>query len=54
MPSSESILSGLTGLANQWQTLAIVFHVYFGIIAVLLLLGVRMPKRLAWSSHSSL
>ena len=35
MPSSESVLSGLTKLANDWQWLAIVFHVSFGALVVL-------------------
>jgi hypothetical protein len=47
MPSSESILSGLTKLANDWQWLATVFHVYFGVLIVLVVIGIRIGKRLA-------
>ena len=46
MPSSESVLSGLTKLANDWQWLAIVFHVYFGALVVFVAAGVRVGKRL--------
>ncbi len=45
MPTPEQILDGLTHIANQWQTLAIVWHIYFAILAGGLALGVRPTKR---------
>lgn len=47
MPTSEQILSGLTTIANQWQMLAIAWHVYFAFLAGGLLLGIRPSKRIA-------
>jgi hypothetical protein len=47
MPSSESILAGLTKAANDWQWLATVFHLYFGFLIILVVIGVRIGKRLA-------
>jgi hypothetical protein len=46
MPSSDAILSGLTDLANTWQWVAVVFHVYLAILVILLVAGVRPSKRL--------
>jgi len=45
MPSVERILNGLTGIANSWGILAVFWHVYFGAIALALLLGLRPTKR---------
>lgn len=45
MPTPEQILNGLTTIANQWQLLAIVWHLYFAVLAVGLMLGVRPSKR---------
>ena len=45
MPAPEQILNGLRTIANQWQILAILWHVYFGVLAVGLILGVRPSKR---------
>jgi hypothetical protein len=47
MPSSESILAGLTNLANNWQWLAVVFHVYVAAFIILVLAGAALSKRLA-------
>ena len=47
MPGPEQILKGLSEIANKWQMLAMVWHVYFGILAVGLIAGVRPSKRLA-------
>lgn len=46
MPTPEQILSGLREIANTWRVLAIVWHVYFALIAVGLLAGIRPPKNL--------
>lgn len=45
MPTPEQILNGLTTIANQWQPLAIVWHLYFAVLAAGLMLGVRPSKR---------
>jgi hypothetical protein len=46
MPTPEQILNGLRTIANQWQILAVVWHVYFAVLAVGFVLGVRPSKRL--------
>jgi hypothetical protein len=46
MPTPEQILYSLGTIANQWQLLAVVWHVYFAVLAVGLLLGVRPAKRI--------
>jgi hypothetical protein len=45
MPTSEQILSGLTEITNQWSILALLWHVYFAVFAIALVLGVRPLKR---------
>jgi len=47
MPAPEQILGGLAEITNQWRTLAIVWHVYFGALALGLILGARPSKRMA-------
>ena len=46
MPTSEQILSSLRDIANQWQLLAVLWHIYFAVLAVGLLVGMRPSKRL--------
>jgi hypothetical protein len=46
MPTPEQLLAGLREIANQWRPLAMIWHAYFGVIAVALLAGVRPSKRL--------
>ena len=46
MPTSEQILSGLHTIANQWQFLAMLWHIYFAVIAIGLLIGLRPSKRI--------
>jgi hypothetical protein len=46
MPTPEQLLSGLREIANQWRPLAMIWHAYFGVIAIALLAGARPPKRL--------
>jgi hypothetical protein len=45
MPTSEQILLDLGEIANEWRFLALIWHVYFGILAVALLWGTRPSKR---------
>jgi hypothetical protein len=45
MPTPEQILSSLTTIANQWWILAVIWHIYFGVLAVLLLAGKRPSRR---------
>ena len=47
MPTSEQILHGLETIANQWQGLAVLWHLYFAVLAIGLIIGVRPAKRLA-------
>lgn len=47
MPTPEQILNGLSTIVNQWQVLAIAWHVYFAILVGGLLLGIRPSKRTA-------
>lgn len=47
MPSAGRILIQLREIAYHWTDLALLFHVYFGIIAVALLAGVRPSKKSA-------
>lgn len=45
MPSSESFLTGLRTIANEWALLAILWHVFFGLLLVALAAGWRPEKR---------
>lgn len=47
MPAPESILNGLSSIANQWWLLAAVWHAYFAVLIAGLILGVRPSKRVA-------
>lgn len=47
LPAPEQILYELTTIASQWRMLAIAWHLYFAIIALALLCGVRPSKRIA-------
>jgi hypothetical protein len=47
MPSAETILAQLRTIAVQWKSLAILFHVYFGILAAALVAGIRPSRRSA-------
>lgn len=46
MPTPEQILSGLHAIANQWQFVAMLWHIYFAVIAIGLLSGIRLSKRM--------
>ena len=45
MPSAETILTGLTAIANEWRWLAIVWHVLLGALLVTLFAGWRPSSR---------
>jgi hypothetical protein len=45
MPTPEEILTGLTGIANDYSLLAIIWHIIFLIFVVYLFIGKRPPKR---------
>jgi hypothetical protein len=47
MPSTESILVDLTALANQWQPLAIGWHVVTGALILAMIAGWRPSNRVA-------
>jgi hypothetical protein len=47
MPSPAEILNGLAKIANEWRMLAVVWHVYYGALAIGLLAGVRPSKPIA-------
>jgi hypothetical protein len=47
MPSSGEILNGLTAIANEWQPLAVVWHVWLATLIVALVAGWRPSQRLA-------
>ena len=45
MPTPEQILSGLDDISNQWRTLAIVWHAYFGVLVLALIVRLGASKR---------
>jgi hypothetical protein len=47
MPSAQEILDGLAAIANDWRTLAIVWHLAFGAGLIALALGWRPGRRFA-------
>jgi len=49
MPSPQQILDGLSEISNRWQELAILWHLYFALLAFVLLMGVHPPKRVVGS-----
>jgi hypothetical protein len=46
MPTPEQILRGLGTIANEWQWLAVLWHIYFALLLGGMLLGVRPTKRI--------
>lgn len=46
MPIATEILEGLTAIANSWQSLAVLWHLFFGLLAVSVALGWRPANRL--------
>ena len=47
MPSAAEILEGLATIAISWRALAVLWHIYFGVLALAALIGWRPAKRLA-------
>ena len=47
MPSPETVLAGLTAIANDWRWLAITWHVLLGACLVAFFAGWRPPVRLS-------
>lgn len=47
MPTPAEILQSLAHITERWRTLAIVWHVYYGVLVAGLLAGVRPSKPLA-------
>lgn len=47
MPSPEQILAGLAGIANDYTTIAILWHVIYLAIVIMLIAGTRPIKRYA-------
>ena len=45
MPTPEQILAGLHQIANQWQMLAIFWHLYLGVLVLSFAFGWRPSKR---------
>ena len=45
MPSSETILAGMTTIANEWRTLAIAWHVLLGSLLLAVAVGWRPATR---------
>jgi hypothetical protein len=45
MPTPNQILGGLSTIANQWQWLAVVWHIFFALLVGGLALGVRPSQR---------
>ena len=46
MPSAGEILEGLANIAESWRTLALLWHLYFGVLLVFALSGFRAQERL--------
>jgi hypothetical protein len=47
MPTAEQILAGLHDIANGWRGLAILWHAYFAVLGVGLVMGARPSRRLS-------
>ena len=46
MPSAAEILQQLAAIAAGWRPLAVAWHIYFGVIAIGLIIGARPSRRL--------
>lgn len=46
MPIATEILDDLTTIANSWKSLAVLWHIFFGLLAVSVSRGWRPPERL--------
>jgi len=45
MPAAGQLLGGLANIANSWKAVALFWHLYFGAIVLILVLGIRSMKR---------
>jgi gluconolactonase len=46
MPAADHVLAGLKEIANTWQPLAVLWHVYVAVVVLLLLAGRRPSRRI--------
>lgn len=46
MPSADEILEGLANIARSWRRLAVLWHIYVGLLVVFTLFGLRAQNRL--------
>lgn len=46
MPTAQQILDGLSRVATEWTLIAVLWHLYFAVVLVALLSGVRLSGRL--------
>ena len=46
MPSAGEILDGLTKIADSWRMVAVLWHIYFALLALFALFGLRPQNRL--------
>jgi hypothetical protein len=47
MPVPHEVLAGLETIANEWRLLAVLWHVYLGLVTICLILGIRPTRRTA-------
>jgi hypothetical protein len=47
MPAADQILNGLKEIANDWKAISILWHIYFGVFAVVIAIGYHPSRRLA-------
>ena len=47
MPNAAEILESLATISERWQALAVLWHIYFGLLAAAAIFGWRPPGRLA-------
>jgi len=47
MPTADQILNGLREIANSWKTISILWHISFGVFAIILAIGYRPSRRFA-------
>jgi hypothetical protein len=41
MPPADQILNGLREIADTWKLISLFWHVYFGVVVVLLAIGIQ-------------
>ncbi len=45
MPTIEKILNGLKDIVRTWRAMAVLWHAYFAVFIVALILGLRPSRR---------